>query len=103
MLTDDQVTELRGKVERANRQRADRRFTLARCADGPLKGVPIRLEPHEARSQTIIVGWSLPTPIGPILAYYEPGDTGELRFRGYDAPGRRESGGRENESIASYQ
>lgn len=93
MLTDDQVTELRGKVERANRHRADKRFTLARCTDEPLKGLPFRLEPHEAQSRTIIVGWSLPTPIGPILAYYGPGDkAGELRFREYSAPGRRESG-----------
>ena len=93
MLTDDQVTELRGKVEKANRQRAGRRFTMARCTDGPLKGLPLRLEPHEAQSRTIIVGWSLPTPIGPILAYYGAGDrAGELRFREYGTPGRRESG-----------
>ncbi|MBE7508252.1 MAG: hypothetical protein HS101_18475 [Planctomycetia bacterium] len=93
MLTNDQVTELRGKVEKANRQRADRRFTLARCTDGPLAGLPLRLAPHESQSRTIIVGWSMPTSIGPILAYYGPGDrAGELRFRGYCAPGRRESG-----------
>lgn len=87
------MTKLRGKVEKANRQRADRRFTLARCEDGPLKGLPFRLEPHEAQSRTIIVGWSLVTDQGPILAYYGPGDrAGELRFSGYCAPGRRESG-----------
>lgn len=87
MLKTDQVTELRGKVEKANRLRASEPFTLARCEDGPLKGLPIRLAPHEARSRKIIVGWSLPTDRGPILAMYRPGDrAGGLRFDRYVAP-----------------
>ncbi|OWY70388.1 hypothetical protein B7486_16500 [cyanobacterium TDX16] len=93
MLTDIEVGELRGKVEAANRRRADQPFTLARCCDGPLAGLSIRLTAHEARSQSAIVGWSLPTSIGPILAYYGPGDrAGGLQFKGYAAPGRRERG-----------
>lgn len=93
MMTMDQETELRGNVEAANRRRADQPFTLARCCDGPLAGLSIRLAPHEATSPTIIVGWSLPTDRGPILACYLTGDkVGELRFRGPPAPGRRESG-----------
>ena len=93
MLTMDQETELRGNVEAAHRRRADQPFTLARCTDGPLAGLHIRLAPQEATSPTIIVGWSVPTDSGPILAMYLPGNkAGELRFRGYSAPGRRESG-----------
>lgn len=93
MLTAEQATELRGKVETANRRRADQPFALARCCDGPLGGLDIRLEPHEARSKSIIVAWSLPTDRGAIWALYEPSDkAGELRFREYGTPGRRESG-----------
>lgn len=92
-LTADQVTELRGKLIFANRLRADRPFVLVCCIDGPLVGLDIRLEPHEALSKSIVVAWSLPTNRGAILALYEPGDkAGELRFREYGTPGRRESG-----------
>mgnify|MGYP006908252262 CR=1 FL=1 len=90
MLTADQVTELRRRVEAALRRREPGPFKLARCADGPLARLDIRLAPHEASSPTIIVGWSLPTDRGPILACYLPGNrAGELRFRGFSAPGRR--------------
>ncbi len=93
MMTMDQETELRGKVEKANRLRASEPFTLARCADGPLDGLDIRLAPHEAASPTIIVGWSTVTSTGPVLTMYLPGGmAGELRFRGYSAPRRWESG-----------
>lgn len=41
MLTADQVTELRGKLMHANRQRAEKPFVLVRCIDGPLAGLEV--------------------------------------------------------------
>jgi hypothetical protein len=58
MLTANRVTELRGKVKKANRLRASEPFALTLCADVPLGGQNIRLAVHESRSRTTIVGQS---------------------------------------------
>jgi hypothetical protein len=93
MLTDRQVESLRAAVQAAQSRARVAPWRWAKCIDGPLVGIQVRLELAIYRGPEASFGWCFLTREGPVVAHYQQGGRpGEWRFAGWCCPGRKESG-----------
>lgn len=93
MLTSGQIQELREGVCLAQRRPFRGPYRWARCVDGPLANLQVRIGPEICGRSDAVFGWCQQTVTGLLVANYSPtAKDGEWRFRGFARPGCRESG-----------
>jgi len=93
VLSSSDVQQLREKVQAAQQGPFQGEYQWARCIDGPLIGLHVKIGLDVCRQPDATFGWCQLSEKGPVVACYtQTGTAGEWRFRGFDLPGRRESG-----------
>lgn len=93
LLKDPEIQELRRSVEAAQKRPWTGPFRWAVHMDGPLAGIRVRMKPDSHLHKEMTMGWGTVTNQGCVVTIYkQSGVADQWLFRGYDCPGRRESG-----------